>query len=346
MEKPNEALKIAHLKLNPVTCQQSTSKNGERMKRQLHTLMEIRPLMHSQAMITRQVSVEQIIRIMRSMAGISYFSPVFIEGGRHVSGGGYSYSPTPKSDDVRIKRTISCSQDPVWYRQWNEKKRRYSWYTHEPIWQLEVHYNSDNRYFQEASSAEDIDESMFGDPEYISSDIKTPLDAWHQDSEVTVYVRSSEGRIKFEKDIESMIHKFYSMRHEIRALDCWSDKGLEIFIKCQCGHSSKKSISELSGQQKQNSSIFEIEPMLRCSVCNKKGRSTLIPLYRFRDGFLSPSQCGYYSKKLGKPDRPDQEGASLSELYDALGGDGVQDVYVSDDVYLSPSDGLDEDKDG
>ena len=78
--------------------------------------------------------------------------------------------------------------------------------------------------------------------------------------------------------------------------------------------------------------IFALRPSLRCSSCGEKGHAEVIPSYR--KGSYAPSQAGYYMQKNVNCHDPEEE----IDLYAVLDGDGINDVYLSDGIFVS-SDG-------
>ena len=307
----------------------------------MRKLFEILSAKHCQIMLSKHVNVEQIIHLMKHTSGMSYFSPLFIEGKRHISGTGFSYNK--QGESIRLNRFMYCAPDPVYYRQWNKRKTEYSWHHNRPIWELEFSYIADKRYFQESIASEIATDSMPSEREYLDSEEDRPLDAWYEDSEIAVRVISCEDKRKFMTDIEAAVHQFGAMKSQIMTLDRWDEKGLEVVIKCQCGNTYKASTIEFSSR-KLPPDIFDIENSLRCSRCNEKGQAALIPTYRFREGFFSPAQSAYYSRKRMDLGQLGPSSYNPIELYDALGGSGVSDVYLADGTFISPSGDLVEDK--
>jgi len=289
-------------------------------------------------LLAKGIHVRQVTSLMRNMLGRNFFGVVHIGNGRHVHGGGSSFSYTGGPErPIHLTRTLSCACDPVWY--WGSgRKGRSGWRTNEPIWTLEATYLADERYCTIEDDQEELD--AIEDEAERSISIRKrvnwsgPWGAWYDDTLTGVSVSSSEGRRDFERDITDFVLKFDERKKSIRNLGRWHAQGLQVRIMCECGHCTTRNAQDFSERHPEVADIFALTPSLRCSACGTRGRASILPTYR--SGFYAPGEVGYYERGNPSPERNEPEGA---DLYELLGGDGINKVYLGDDEYLGPDDG-------
>lgn len=285
----------------------------------MKTIFKIRSTDHSKTMLTKNLSAATVIEIVKNSYGVNYFSAIPTAGGRYAcpDGGGSSRS---SGGLTTIERSITCYKAPMY----NPITRTFS----TKLWKLQFSIATDESYFHFVEvESEDHDTGT-------TEELKR---AWLDKSDVTIELISVEGREGFESDIESMIANFSRMRRHIRHLSSWNRSGFRPYIWCPCGHGVEKSVENLDSGNKYKSDIFAIEQHLHCSKCNEKGKAKLVPLIRIQDGYYSPTQIGYYTE--GKKLHVKVSGAesdNLSDIYEAIGGDGCSEVYLSDGLHISP----------
>lgn len=283
------------------------------------------------------VTVRELLALLKRMRNRSHFCVIYLGNGRHVSGGnGFSCS-MPRSDNpehIDFRRAYFCSPDPVWYRGWS-KRRGSDWMTSDPIWYLEVKLRGDGRYFQIVPDQEALDSITDEDEKSHSNPTKTIwTDAWHDEDLVDVQLRSREKLSVVQEDIKRFVEAFAKAEAKIKNPVHWGDCGFDATVLCSCGHSKVLEATKLAGDSVVED-IFALKPSLRCSACEVKGDAEILPTYR--KGLYAPNQAGFYSKGNNTVlDVDDFYGEGKGDLYNALGGNGENDVYLGDGASVTP----------
>jgi hypothetical protein len=118
----------------------------------------------------------------------------------------------------------------------------------------------------------------------------------------------------------------------------WISQKLAMFVKCECGHHGTISDDAVSTLLKKAASVDNVVSRLKCNSCGKKRIIDIIPVYSKNTLKKFTHKTAWVPFRKSVPRRSAvHRNPELERMYEDLGGNGTDPVYLGDGAYLSSS---------
>ncbi|MEP9400152.1 hypothetical protein [Mesorhizobium sp. KR2-14] len=130
---------------------------------------------------------------------------------------------------------------------------------------------------------------------------------------------------------------YFVIKESLTSTQTWIDGRFTMEASCRCGHFNEIGSEALQVLFSKGLSIEAVKSRLKCDACGKKGNVEIHPLYsentpdrlKHKTAWVS-SKGRRYNRERTIPNNPE-----LVRMYENLGGDGRDRVYLGDGAYLS-----------
>ncbi|ARE84410.1 hypothetical protein ROSMUCSMR3_02944 [Roseovarius mucosus] len=271
--------------------------------------------------ICEGVRYRDIAGIWRSMHGWqSYLGEIKYSENRCVFHMGSWYeegNKDPRDAPVPFSRRLGISIGKNPYEQF--------------VWELKFIFAGGVKYFDFASDEERSRERDDGSCNIRHDDL-TLRDVWHDEDIVCVELHSSRSISQFKRDIRDFIVPFKQAKQRVANPNVWRPAGLKAEIVCwSCGHNSETEAHILT-RNRPTDDIFSLERRMKCKNCGTVGKASILPLFKESTRYAVERGRAYIERRRSSVIESTQD----VDLYDVLGGDGTNSVYVGDGLNMRP----------
>ena len=268
------------------------------------------------AWLIPEISVEQLLDVIRRMEGTwSYFSEIGIPDDKTVFRSSHHLNRTkwdPKESLAINQVGFHCATGGAFRN----------------VWSITAWFNCGDRSFDYITVPRE------DDPDDEDSFWRF-RDTWFAEDITKISLSSFEEKESFEDDIRSFFALFHEAEMKISNPMDWEPGGLRAKVLCNCGHSKTiPAANLLSGKVCDN--IFMLEKKLSCSSCGSVGRAKILPLFADSTVTHINRSRRYFDRALYNSTEPRHRFDHAEDLYEVMGGDGENDIYLGDGLSVSP----------
>lgn len=148
----------------------------------------------------------------------------------------------------------------------------------------------------------------------------------------------------FSNSLEKFLYFYAELNDIFSQVSTWIDQKLDAMARCKCGHNGKIDYFKFLNKLKKIDALSSLKSHLKCTLCGGNSTVMTIPLYsEYTPRELIHNTAWINLERSRREIGPVVRNSELEEMYDTLGGDGDNAVYLSDGAYLSPNGEISED---